>query len=98
MSVLRENGLLRNSRKELLFKNVERQLQAVTDPQLIKNGGEMVFDGFLADEQFLGDVPIFVSLDDQLNHFQFATREITLVAGLVVCLLAAPNSKQLPRE
>src|SRR6267142_939250 len=60
---------------------VQREFQAVVDPELVENIVEMVLDGLFGDEKFLADFLVAESLRDKLHNFFFAVAEQRLLAA-----------------
>src|SRR2546427_542608 len=72
---------VRVERHESGAQGVQRQLDAITHPELPEHVAEMRFHGFLADEELPGDVAVLAPHRDVAHDLELARRE-TLAVGL----------------
>ena len=64
-----------------VMDRVQRQFEAVGDPELVKDIVQMIFYGLLGDEEFFADFLVAEALRDQLNDFFLAVAEQRLFAA-----------------
>jgi len=60
---------------------VQRQFEAVGDPELVKDIVQMILYGLLGDEEFFADFLVAEALRDELNDFFLAVAEQRLFAA-----------------
>jgi hypothetical protein len=74
---------------------VARELDAVAHAELLEHVRAVTLDGLLTDHEGLGDLPVVVSLGDQLDHLQLARGEgIGVVLGRLDWLVAGVSKRR----
>src|SRR5271165_6022630 len=67
--------------KKIMVQGEQRQLQAVADPQLVEDIGQVALDGFFANAEGLRDVLVGASFGNQADHLELACRQAKGLAG-----------------